>query len=55
MTSPEERDRRSRRRKRNMVAKELRENRQYLPKVVKSQDKRERKLTIKDIEINDDI
>lgn len=56
MTSPEERERRSRRRKRNLIAKELRELKYYSPKVLKDNRLKDKKLRLKDIlETDDDI
>lgn len=53
MTTPEERERRLKRRKRNLIAKELRENKYYSPKVLKDKTK-DKKFRLKDILDNDD-
>lgn len=54
MTSPEERERRIRRRKRNLIAKELREKKFYISKVIPN--KKLKKLKFKDLDnLDDDI
>ena len=56
MTSPEERDKRSRRRKRNIYAKELHENKLFKPQVKKPKtiEDIKKKITLKNIEEFDD-
>jgi hypothetical protein len=52
MTTPEERERRLKRRKRNLIAKELKEKKFYSPKVIPNKKLKNKKF--KDLDNTDD-